>query len=957
MRNGGVGSDSEWNRIMELFDRLVEGGDPETICAAEHDVHVRQSALKLLLHHRASAAEKFLDRPIDVELLPVFSTGQILLDRFEVERALGQGGMGEVYLAYDRTLGERVALKTIARCLAASESLKRRFIAEVQSARRVTHPNVCRIHEVFQDREIPFFAMEYVAGSLLSDLLKAGPLDAAIAKGLVIQMAEGLHAAHENGVIHGDFKPGNIMIVSEERPRPKIMDFGLARVFGAAALNRPEDENLPGGTRDYMAPELLAGATSSVASDIYAFGKVARLVMPGQRMWDDCTKDDVAARPTSLKLVIDRLRADVTRRYWIGGALLSTAGALYYAARSSGPRTISLPTGARILLNGFRSAANEIANARLTRSLLMTALTQSARIRTIVDLDLLPTLRHIEPEGNLPVEGPLLRRLLEQLRAAFWIEADLSEKESRHSLELRLLRTASNEVVTQASFRDLPNIILLAQQAAVWLRRMTGESERSLATNPVSVISQTSQVPEALEKYYDAMDHYALAEMAQVVPLLEEALRLDPSFPQAHSVLGMAMNALGRYEDAFREVDQGMRLANRLPERERAWIETNYYTLEEDPVQMVELARRNLAYFPDEPRFCRVLAHTLCRSGDAPASIAYSRKAVDLSPAGMLQRADLVYNLCEAGQFAEGLAEFQAALSDPRLADSQKGPADARGNLYNNWIYEPGGLAYLGLQRYQEAMTAFHNVPGERERVIEEQGVNIMEGRFDESIGALEEYRAGAKVTNDIFQANEFLCGLGTITSRFDLARNSLELMVKLPPFPPMAKKLDCVLFWAFRLADDKALSSAHSSLSEIAARWPNTFTRAASLHAKALLAWRRKSLDEAERLLLESCGAAFSIWALFDLADFYTHSKPTFAERYWSRLEEHRGTLLERWFPGSLILAWLGRADAANSSGDRNTAFKYSQKVLDHWSAANPGLHAVRVARSINTATKSSIG
>ena len=212
-------SDSDWNKIVELFDRLVESADADTISTEEHDVHVRESALRLWRHHRASANEKFLESPLDVGLLPVFRNTQVLLNRFEVERALGQGGMGEVYLAYDRTLGEYVALKTIGRYLATSEALKQRFITEVQSARRVTHPNVCRIHELFQESKIPFFAMEYLNGRLLGELLKTGPLPAATAKTLVTQMAEGLYAAHENGVIHGDFKPANVMVMGQDRLR------------------------------------------------------------------------------------------------------------------------------------------------------------------------------------------------------------------------------------------------------------------------------------------------------------------------------------------------------------------------------------------------------------------------------------------------------------------------------------------------------------------------------------------------------------------------------------------------------------------------------------------------------------------------------------------------------------------------------------------------------------------
>ena len=213
------------------------------------------------------------------------------------------------------------------------------------------------------------------------------------------------------------------------------------------------------------------------------------------------------------------------------------------------------------------------------------------------------------------------------------------------------------------------------------------------------------------------------------------------------------------------------------------------------------------------------------------------------------------------------------------------------------------------MERYDDALAAFHNVPGEKERVLDEQGVNIMLGRFDAAIAAIREYRAGAKAINDIFHANEFLCGLGVITGRLDLANSSLAEMVKLPAFPPLAKMLDCACFGPFVWETTAHSPPRAKLLSEIASRWPNAFTRAAESHAKALEAWRRKSFDEAEQLLLESCGSAFSVWALFDLAEFYTYAKPALAERYWSRLDDHRGTLLERWSPASLVLVSLGSA------------------------------------------------
>jgi tetratricopeptide (TPR) repeat protein len=931
--------EARWERITALFDRLLSGVDLAAVLASEPDAEIRRAAEDLWVHHMDASRDDFLGAGPEFTVLPVFQPGQTLLGRFRIERMLGQGGMGEVYLAQDCRMEELVALKTIARLLAPSPSIRQRIVAEVQSARRVTHPNVCRIHELFDDGAVVFFTMEYLEGRLLSEVLEA-PVNRREALLLTLQLAQGLYAAHQTGVVHGDLKPANIMVVRDQALRGVLMDFGLARAVGKVAPSLDRGVSVRAGTADFMAPELHAGGAPTVRSDIFAFGKIGRLLLPEERIWDECTNPQPERRPDSLALVLRRFEPGTSRRGWLALAAGATVAAAAYTAWREKSGGVLIPAGARLMVNGFREAAASMASARLARSLLLTVLRQSPRIHTVADEDLLPAMARLQPGVHFPLAGVALETMLQRMRADFWIEADIRRSSERYSFRLQLLRAPENKVVAETFFGDLPGVVALAQEAGLWIRERSGESPRSLAANPVAVDTYTSRVPEALQKYFEAMEHYAAAEMDLAIPLLQEAVRLDPSFAQAHSMLGMTLNPLGRYEQAYEEVERAKQLAGHLPERERNAIEGNYYTLTEDSVLTLQNAFRNIDYYPDEPRAYRSLARTLCRTGAAGDSIQYSRKALELSSGEELQRSELINNLCEAGRFEEALTEYEFA---------------SKAGIRNPWLYGSGGLAYLGLGRYQEAQAAYENEPSGNFRTIDLQRVAVLAGNLDSAMAATREARFAVNNTLEKHRVNETLCGLYYVTDQPALAVPLVREMADLPVYPQMARRLDSTAFWAARLGDRTALATARERLSQIARRWPSSFTSGLEHHALGLEAWLAGSFQGAESSLLTASGAAFSIWTLLDLANLYLEfSKPAIAENYFQRFDDHRGTLLSFWFTGTIVFGWLRRAMAAQARNDRAAAQAFSRKVLDHWSGKNPRLRMVQAAAIIHQTNSS---
>ncbi len=217
------------------------------------------------------------------------SAGTILGERYRIVSRLGKGGMGEVFRADDLKLGVSVALKFLPADLAADAEMQAQLFDEIKVARKISHPNVCRVYDLAEAEGVYFLSMEYIDGEDLKSLLKRigrPPWEKALE--LARQICEGLAAAHEAGVLHRDLKPANLMVDGEGRAR--ITDFGLAAltgsVHGLAVLS---------GTPAYMAPEQLAGREVSARSDLYALGLVLYELFTGRGTFQASSRAELIA--------------------------------------------------------------------------------------------------------------------------------------------------------------------------------------------------------------------------------------------------------------------------------------------------------------------------------------------------------------------------------------------------------------------------------------------------------------------------------------------------------------------------------------------------------------------------------------------------------------------------------------------------------------------------------------
>jgi len=236
-----------------------------------------------------------LTRPTS-ETIPGFSTGgtrslepqvgSLFAARYEIQSVLGKGGMGIVYKALDRALEDMVAIKTLrSEALSADPSLLDRFKQEIRLARKITHPNILRTHDLGETGGLRYLSMEFVKGITLKHLVEQDQLlPVPVALRIAKQMCAGLAAAHEVGVIHRDIKPQNIII--EPTGGLKIMDFGIARLTQDRGMTAT---GTVVGTPDYMSPEQARGVALDFRSDIYSMGVVLYEIFTGTLPFDGDT--------------------------------------------------------------------------------------------------------------------------------------------------------------------------------------------------------------------------------------------------------------------------------------------------------------------------------------------------------------------------------------------------------------------------------------------------------------------------------------------------------------------------------------------------------------------------------------------------------------------------------------------------------------------------------------------
>jgi eukaryotic-like serine/threonine-protein kinase len=259
--------------------------------------------------------------------------GVSLGGRYRLDERIASGGMGDVWRGTDEVLGRTVAVKILLPALLDEPGFAERFRGEARTMATINHPGVVDVYDYGSDQQVAFLVMEYVEGDALSRTLnRVGRLTPARTMALVAQAAEALHAAHTNGIVHRDVKPGNLLV----RPNGTLVltDFGIAR---SALVGQLTVAGAVLGTASYISPEQASGGTATPASDVYALGVVAYQCLSGHRPFDGETPVDIAMKhvrdappplpgdiPPAVRRIVERALAKDPAARWPSAAALAT---------------------------------------------------------------------------------------------------------------------------------------------------------------------------------------------------------------------------------------------------------------------------------------------------------------------------------------------------------------------------------------------------------------------------------------------------------------------------------------------------------------------------------------------------------------------------------------------------------------------------------------------------------
>jgi serine/threonine protein kinase/tetratricopeptide (TPR) repeat protein len=719
-----------------------------------------------------------------------FQAGQQVGPRYTILKLLGTGGMGAVYQAFDHELGVAVAIKVIRPSAqsdaTAAKELETRFKRELVLARQVTHKYVVRIHDLGEIDGIKYLTMPFVEGETLAQILKKSnklPLDRAIK--ISQQVAEGLAAAHDKGVVHRDLKPENIMIEKPaEDPVPYsgdalIMDFGIARSVEHGATQTAAGSVI--GTLEYMAPEQAQGLKVDQRADQYAFGlimydmlvgrqRLANLENPMTELLGRMSKSPPSPRSidpsipenvndivvklldpnpanryaTTRQMVeaLDRLAPDGSIRSDLHEVIVHDAparsklaiaavlivlvgGAVgWFVSQQSGGGVVSASHDPiSVLIGDFDNRTGDQMFDGVIEQALSLGIEGASFISSYSRRDALRAAEAIKPGSKLDEQTARLVAFREGLGLV--IVGAVEPKGSGYHITIKGVLPGPDGAPKFSLEDDAASKAEVLQTVGAMAAQVRTDLGDTVAPAPSDAFTAANL--EAVREYAKGQEHFVAGRLAEAIPAFLEATKLDPEFGRGYSAAATAAANAGRREEADGYYKEALARIDRMTEREKFRTRGQYYLFSRNAPKAVEEFTAMTERYPADVVALSNLANAHSQLRQFDQAVAIGTRVANMFPNNPLRQNNVALYAMYAGKFDDAVAGGKKASS------LNKDYAQA-------WVSQ--GLAAEALGRYDEAAAAYKELstrPGFQARAaLAIADMAMLRGRISEAAAALE---------------------------------------------------------------------------------------------------------------------------------------------------------------------------------------------------------------------------
>jgi tetratricopeptide (TPR) repeat protein/predicted Ser/Thr protein kinase len=745
------------------------------------------------------AADGVVSNTALIQLSPGTSIGS----RYEIVRLLGQGGMGAVYRAHDKELDRQVAIKVIRADMAANPEILRRFKQELILARQITHKNVIRIFDLGQAEGIKFITMEYIEGENLQSVLRQKKkLQPAEAATIIAQVCRALEAAHNEGVIHRDLKPQNIML--DKSGRAFVMDFGIARSMLGDGMTQT---GVLIGTPDYMSPEQAKGQTLDARSDLFSTGIILYEMLSGQVPFDADTtmgklwkRTNEPARPLDeLDKTIPQPLSDIVRKCleidpqkrfasaadllqrievwqgpaagtrlvtlpvtvlpdsgkWLAAAALGvavTAGVLFFRSR-----IISRPTiphaPVTLLIADFDNKTGDSVFDGTLEPMLGIALEGAPFISSFNRGQAKKDAARLQP-GAVHMDASLAKLVAVREGVNVVVTGSITQEQSGYRVYVVTLDPATGKSILteQRTASNKQDVLATTGKLAENIRKGLGDTTPESAQQSAAETFSAGSL-EAAHAYAVGQDLQQAAKWDDALKAYGQAAELDPNLGRAYAGMAAIDANLGKRQDAEKYYGLAMSHIDRMTDREKYRTRSGYYLFMRDQAKAMEELTVLVSQFPADTAGHANLALAYFYSRDMNKALEEQKRALLITPHSVLQRINYSMYALYAGDFDTAAKEAQSILEENPKFDQ---------------ALRTSALAELGLGHTAEAQANYGKL-----QAVSSYGASIAatgftdlalyEGRMADAAGILEKAIAADLAAKDRESAADLTATLALI--------------------------------------------------------------------------------------------------------------------------------------------------------------------------------------------------